>query len=121
MMNFKILNTAGIFALASIFSACTDENHAGVLTETGIVGNVHALKVFFCICCVVVIGRNHVGCHGFAKASGAADADKTLCCSENTVEISNQAAFIHIDFRLAIHKKFVISGIQIYAHGSFPL
>ena len=34
MMNFKILNTAGIFALASIFSACTDENHAGVLTET---------------------------------------------------------------------------------------
>ncbi|WP_290765532.1 carboxypeptidase-like regulatory domain-containing protein [Fibrobacter sp. UBA4297] len=34
MMNFKILNTAGIFALASLFSACTDENHAGVLTET---------------------------------------------------------------------------------------
>ena len=34
MMNFKILNTAGIFALASIFSACSDENHAGVLTET---------------------------------------------------------------------------------------
>ena len=34
MMNFKILNTAGIFALASIFSACTEENHAGVLTET---------------------------------------------------------------------------------------
>lgn len=34
MMNFKILNTAGIFALASIFAACTDENHAGVLTET---------------------------------------------------------------------------------------
>jgi hypothetical protein len=34
MMNFKIINTAGIFALASIFSACSDENHAGVLTET---------------------------------------------------------------------------------------
>jgi hypothetical protein len=34
MMNFKIINIAGIFALASIFSACSDENHAGVLTET---------------------------------------------------------------------------------------
>jgi len=35
MMNFKILNSAGIFALATtLFTACTDENHAGVLTET---------------------------------------------------------------------------------------
>ena len=34
MMNFKIINIAGFFALASIFSACSDENHAGVLTET---------------------------------------------------------------------------------------
>ena len=34
MMNFKIINVAGIFALASLFSACSDENHAGVLTET---------------------------------------------------------------------------------------
>ena len=34
MMNFKIINIAGIFALASLFSACSDENHAGVLTET---------------------------------------------------------------------------------------
>ena len=34
MMNFKIINIAGVFALASIFSACSDENHAGVLTET---------------------------------------------------------------------------------------
>ena len=34
MMNFKIINIAGIFALTSLFSACSDENHAGVLTET---------------------------------------------------------------------------------------
>lgn len=35
MMRLKTLNTAGIFALAStLFTACTDVNHAGVLTET---------------------------------------------------------------------------------------
>ena len=35
MMRLKTLNTAGIFALAStLITACTDVNHAGVLTET---------------------------------------------------------------------------------------
>ena len=35
MMQFKILKYAGIATLAtSLFTACSDENHAGVLTET---------------------------------------------------------------------------------------
>ncbi|MBR2090003.1 MAG: carboxypeptidase regulatory-like domain-containing protein [Fibrobacter sp.] len=34
MMQFRVLNIAGIFALTAFFSACSDDNHAGVLTET---------------------------------------------------------------------------------------
>ena len=33
-MQFRVLNIAGIFALTAFFSACSDDNHAGVLTET---------------------------------------------------------------------------------------
>ena len=34
MMQFRVLNIAGVFALTAFFSACSDDNHAGVLTET---------------------------------------------------------------------------------------
>ena len=34
MMHFKLLHITSALALATIFSACSEENHAGVLTET---------------------------------------------------------------------------------------
>lgn len=34
MMHFKLIHITSALALATIFSACSEENHAGVLTET---------------------------------------------------------------------------------------